>query len=181
MKEIYDMAQSLAMSWGRACGEQAEVLLRVIPNASQVRRASERDDREGTDYWVMLGSGHELSVDVKVRQHDPMDKWGTDDLLLEWESDKERRRPGWTVDPMKRTDYVLYWFESSSRYCLLPFALFYAAAVSHRDEWQAIYGVRQSYSSSGRREWTTTWSAVPRKVVWHAMVMIGNGYADKMA
>lgn len=173
----YGFQERLVMSDGAANGDVADVLLKCIPGAQNVTRSSEAEDRNGTDYWVALRSGHSLSVDVKVREVDPIVTWGSDDLLIEWTSAVETATPGWTVDPRKRTDYVCYWFVPTRRYALLPFPLLHAAATEARDVWQEQFSVRRSRSQQGSRRWTTEFSTVPRSVVWRAIYEIANGRA----
>lgn len=169
------MAERMVMSDGLAGGDQRDVIALCIPNVQQVIRATQSEDRQGTDFWAILRSGHQLSVDIKVRETDPLDRFGLDDLLIEWRSSEEAGAPGWTVDPNKRTDYVLYWFESTKRYALLPFPLLHAVAVANEALWSDRFGVRRSYSSRDGRTWTTTWSPVPRPVIWRAVYELSNG------
>src|SRR5690348_13330068 len=91
------------------------ILLECFPFAVKVEKASLAEDKNGTDYWVYLVSGHKLSVDVKVRKKD----FGKDDLALEvWSV--IGKKIGWTRDRNKRTDYILWLWMDTRRYSLVP-------------------------------------------------------------
>lgn len=88
-----------------------------------MEKASQFHDRRGIDYWVILKSGVRISIDVKVREIDFAAKDGKDDLALESWSVVENRKPGWTWDGSKKTDYILWLWVDTGRWCLLPFQL----------------------------------------------------------
>lgn len=176
MTATYDFDQQLGLSYGDADTKSAAVIASV-PHAASVRVATTEEDRKGTDYWVSLTSGHELSVDVKHNTRDPIDTFGEDTLIIEWWSAREYRKPGWTVDPAKRTDYILYWFAPTKRYALVPFPLLFAAATAHRDDWCTEYGTRTTTTVRSGVTWTTEFSPVPRVAVWRAIYEVAHGRA----
>lgn len=171
---VYDFDRQLGLSHGNGRDHESSLML-SIPHAAAVSKSSEEDDRQGTDYWVTTTSGHRLSVDLKWNSRDPIESFGADTLLIEWWSAVEFGAKGWTVDPTKRTDYVLYWFQPTSRYALVPFPLLYAASVANCEAWQFTYDVMETKSTRSGRTWTTTWSPVNRKAVWRAIYDVANG------
>jgi hypothetical protein len=159
----FSFDRQLVMSKGVAAGVAVEeILLDAIPGAVGVRAAGAHDDRNGTDWWVDLFSGDALSVDLKAR-HEDFSTRGKDDLALEVWSVVESRVPGWTRDARKRTDYVMWWWQDTGRWCLIPFQMLCAVFVAHLDEWTTTYQVAEQ-STEGRYHSRCVF--VPRVVVW---------------
>lgn len=168
----YGFTERMAMSNGvAATASVAAILLREIPGAVAVTRASANDDRSGTDYWVGRRNGAALSVDTKVREHD----WAAthadeDDLALETFSVIERNVIGWSRNPIKRTDYILWLWKDTGRWCLVPFPMLAAVTEQHWAEWRQIYrSARQRTVRTGTTEYHSECVFVPRLTVWRAI------------
>jgi hypothetical protein len=158
------------MSQGEAANQSvADILLSAIPNALSVTPAHKVNDRSGVDWWVEC-DGHHLGVDVKVREEDWSAKpepQRADDLALETWSVVERSVVGWTRDAAKRTDYVLWLWKDTGRWCLIPFPLLCGVFSELWEEW------RETYKPPFRQH-TPRWDGgyqsecifVPRKIVW---------------
>ena len=142
------------------------VLLAEVPGAVIVTRATAEEDRRGTDYWVSLATGKRVSVDTKVRRRD----FGLDDLALETWSVVEERRIGWTRDASKDTDYVLWLWEDSGKWRLVPFAMLCAVFIAHWSVWRKTYrrGVQRT-TRAGRPAYHSEVVFVPRVVIWRAI------------
>jgi hypothetical protein len=123
-----------------------------------IRRASEYHDKQGADGWWVRQEGRPLAVDWKLRQEDHAD------LVIEWDSRVEHGIPGWTIDPDKITDYVLYLWPHSAR--LLPSKALRVASVAHRADWELRFGVIE-VTTEGR--YTTRFTPVPDDIVLGAM------------
>ena len=117
----YTFEDQKVMSEGVAVTADVQsILLPRIPGAIEIRKATESEDRHGTDWWVNLENKDSLSVDLKAREHDyAAKKPPRDDLALETWSVLDRiceggirvehnTAIGWTRDQGKRTDYVLW-------------------------------------------------------------------------
>lgn len=156
----------LLWSEGFAPAEEiAQILKGNIPNTVKVERAETHDDCYGTDFWVHRNGLSPLSVDIKVRAYDPVNEYGEDDLALETWSVIEKEKIGWTRDPNKQTDYVLWYFGGSHRWVLIPFPLLCAVFSQKWNEWSLRY--RTARQSSG--SWHSECVFVPRKEVWDAI------------
>lgn len=141
------------------------ILLGAIPGAVAIHPAHHSNDRHGTDYWVEHTHGHHLSVDVKVRAKD----WAAaDDLALETWSVVERQKIGWTRDAMKRTDYVLWFWQDTGRWCLVPFAMLCAVFQEHWQAWVTSYPVYEQFTPEFGG-YHSQCVFVPRDVVWEAI------------
>lgn len=163
----FSFDDQLVMSRGVAAGvDLDDILIDAIPGATGVRGSSPREDRDGTDRWVDLFNGDALSIDVKVRTEDFAAKYGMDDLALEVWSVVEERVPGWTRDARKRTDYILWWWRDTGRWCLIPFPMLSAVFVEHLEEWLIAYRVAEQ-QTDGRYHSRCVF--VPRLVVWRAI------------
>lgn len=159
--------ERLIMSQGVATSASIEsVLVQNIPGAVSAHRASQADDRSGTDWWVKMPSGHLLSVDCKVRQEDWLAKKGVDDLALEYWSVKEQNIVGWTLRTDKRTDYVLWLWKDTGRWCLIPFAMLCRVFRDNKPRWCEEY--RTAEQTTGGR-YTSACVFVPRREVWAAI------------
>jgi len=177
----YEFSAQLGMSNGVAAGRSVgTILLDNIPGATGVRRADKTDDRQGTDWWVERENGRRLSVDCKVRRDDYAPR-GKDDLALETWSVMEHQKIGWSRDSGKRTDYILWLWESTGRWCLIPFPLLCAVFSGLWMEWSEEYGppARQRTRADGVRsdeDYHSECVFVPRRVVWGAIYrMFGGG------
>ena len=161
----YGFAERLGMSHGAAIGVGVEEILKDnVPGAWNVRRASEQDDRSGTDFWVERGCGESLSVDCKIRSQDWSLK-GCDDLALETWSVIERGKVGWTRDSAKRTDYVLWFWKDTGRWCLIPFPMLCKVFAAKWEAWTRKYKTVQQRTDTYHSECVF----VPRRVVWAAI------------
>lgn len=146
----------------------AQVLCAEIPGATGVRIAKERDDRAGTDYWVDRRNGRALSVDAKVRATDWATR-GKDDLALETWSVVERKVPGWTVNADKQTDYILWLWSDTGRWCLVPFPMLCAVTKARLRLWAKAYETAMQYTPDGGYHSECVF--VPRKVVWREIYL----------
>jgi len=169
MSTMYDFGERLRFSQGHDQRGVTAILLDRVPNATGIRRASEVSDRQGTDYWVDRDHGHlpPLSVDVKVREEDWAAKpapFTADDLALEtWSSIGSK--VGWTRDPDKRTDYILWWWCDTGRFFLVPFHPLCHVFSRKWSEWQERYKTRPQPNAG----WTSECVFVPRIVVVEAL------------
>lgn len=171
----YTFDGRMAMSTGVAANEGIEaILLDSIPGALRAYPADESDDRNGVDWWVEC-IGYEdrnrIGVDVKARARDFLAEAGEDDLALETWS-VLNQTPGWTRDPRKITDYILWWWKPTGRWCLVPFLMLCAVFSEHWQEWSARYKTDiQSTKPSGRFRsgWQSECVFVPRKIVWRSI------------
>lgn len=162
----YSFYDQLHRSQGNHSGQGIDaILLHAIPGAVAVYPAHHSNDRHGTDYWVEHARGHHLSVDVKVRAED----WAAaDDLALETWSVVERQKIGWTRDAAKRTDYVLWFWQDTGRWCLVPFAMLCAVFQEHWQAWAASYPVHEQFTPEFGG-YHSQCVFVPRDVVWEAI------------
>jgi hypothetical protein len=177
---VFDFKEQMAMSHGVIASMDIPALLMdKIPGAIAVRDANTAEDKQGTDKFVDHVRGVPVSVDVKSRSVDPIDTFKSDDLALEtWSVMPCQRVPegkiGWTLDTTKRTDYILWVFEPTKRYCLVPFHPLQVAFALNRQDWCKRYTRlpqrNKGYNSEG--------VFVPRNVVWRAIYEVSNGTAS---
>ena len=172
----YDFMERVAMSHGVSASDSiADILLKNIPGAVRIEAATLDDDKHGTDWWVRRYSEYDLAVDCKVREEDWSVKPAhirSDDLALEIWSIREQRIPGWTLRQDKRTDYVLWLWADTGRWCLVPFPMLCAVFHEHGRRWcdkDAGYKRATQTSSKGNSRWTSECVFVPRRTVWDAI------------
>ena len=88
--------------------------------------------RAGIDRLVILESGKIIYIDEKVRRKD------YDDILIEYWSDEERKKPGWIAKD-SACDYIAYAFLPSKRCYLLPFQQLRKAWKENMTDWVSKY------------------------------------------
>lgn len=166
---VYGFDQQLRMSQGRVTVATVDhVLLSNIPGALAVHAAHSHNDRNGTDWWVEMRGGNFLSVDAKVRSQDWIAK-GKDDLALETWSVVEAEKVGWTRDRNKRTDYVLWLWQDTGRWCLIPFHMLCGVFEGKWQSWCAEFQVSRQRTPSRSGGYHSECVFVPRRVLWAAI------------
>ena len=176
---LYDFQERLSWSDGASPGAAiCNVLLDRIPGAFEVIRANKRDDKNGTDYWVRREGGlPDLSVDCKVRDHDPVPRYGSDGVAMETWSVVEQRVPGWTRDPRKRTDFVLWFWIDSGRFCLVAFPGLCWVFVRQWQQWRKEFrrAVQGTKNETGHVLWHSECVFVPRRRLFDEILKWSNG------
>ena len=165
----FDFAEQLAWSDGFLDGGIARILKDRLPGCYDVQKADMASDRSGTDYWALRRDDlPPLSIDVKVRSKDYALR-NEDDLALETWS-VIGRKVGWTRDPSKRTDYILWYWIDRSRFVLVSFPALCRVFRHYWEEWREQY--KTDVQNSGT--WQSECVFVPRDVVmdkimaWHS-------------
>lgn len=175
----YDWDGRMLMSEGVSeAASVAEILAANIPGACEATRAEIADDKNGTDWWVRRSCGHSLSVDCKVREKDWAAKpepQRADDLALEIWSVYETRTVGWTLRKDKRTDYILWLWKNTGRWCLVPFPMLCCVFWLHGKAWCAEYKKGWQHTKKGDAHWWSECVFVPRSVVWGAIIDLYGG------
>lgn len=167
----YDFGERLRMSHGHSANASVQsVLLRNIPSACRVVRASESDDKHGIDWWVECVSQRSVSVDCKVRSRDYAAD-GKDDLALETFSVIEAGLVGWTRDRSKQTDYVLWLWQDTGRWLLVPFQLLCGVFEKNWQDWASEYQTARQRSSGYGKTWQSECVFVPRRIIWAAIYL----------
>lgn len=142
-----------------------DILVDNIPGAISAYRAGSGDDRNGTDYWIKHQSGKLISIDCKIRDVDFAKKTGEDDLALETWSVVEKQVIGWTLNEKKRTDFILWYWQDTGRWCLISFPMLCQVFQANLANWANKYKRSQQKTP----EWGGYHSEcvfVPRREVW---------------
>lgn len=160
------------MQWSDGKAQKLDVrkiLIEQIPACIDVKRANEKEDRSGTDWWAIRREPlRPLSVDLKARQTDPTKDLAKpkDDLALEtWSvipANGNQGKVGWTRDEKKSTDYILWLFDSTSRWVLIPFHMLCKIFKLKWEAWRMVYQTNQQDSGS----WKSECVFVPRREIW---------------
>lgn len=172
--EIYKMTEhisgfheQLKMSHGVSLSfDFRYVLLTEIPNATEIKRANAIDDRSGTDWWVQRHNNKPLSIDLKARGKD----YGQDDLALETWSVVEKDVIGWTRDATKASDYILWFWNDTRRWCLVPFPMLCRVFGLLWQEWVETYGPARQTTEMNGQVYHSECVFVPREVLWAALI-----------
>ena len=177
----YDFKEQLAMSEGVSANKNVQdILLANIPGAVSVIRAHQSNDRSGVDYWVEMGYGGFAAVDIKVRDKDYAKAEGKDDLALESFSVVEKKIVGWTRNPQKRTDYILWFWKDTGRWCLLPFRMLCKVFSDNWESWkERFYSPQQYTPRASGNGYHSECIFVPRKIVWEEIYKHYSGMTQK--
>lgn len=162
----------LKMSRGIAQGAlPRHILLNNVPGAVAVRVSTHTEDRNGIDLWVDRKNGRSISVDVKDRLEDYTVKpwpFTADDLALEMWSNVERGHIGWTRDPMKQCDLILWVWRDTGRWCKVYFPHLCAVFIENYDLWTTRRGYRIKQQNTDNL-YHSQCVFVPREVVEKAI------------
>lgn len=181
IQSTFDFSERMVMSQGYTVSRDVrDVLLKAIPGSREVEKASQSFDKMGVDWWVIMANAHKLAIDAKIREED----WasahpGEDDLALETWSVIENQVVGWTRNPSKRCDYVLWLWKDTGRHCLLPFPMLCAVFSKHWEQWRAQFKVRRQRTPWGDSHYHSECVFVPRKVIWREIYRAYSGQLVK--
>ena len=150
-----------------------EVLINNIPGACKIIPAHSDNDRNGTDWWIEHTSGKFISVDCKVREKD----WslnGKDDLALEIWSVVENKTVGWTRNSRKRTDFILWLWMDTGRWCLVPFPFLCKIFSDRWAEYKNKYKTAKQFTPNNGG-YHSECVFVPRREIWAEIYKIYSG------
>jgi len=122
------------------------------------------EDRDGIDFWVDWRLGR-FSIDVKYRERDCRN-FGLDDACLELDGGNG---PGWTLDPSKKTEVVVWaWMDTGRAYSAL-YAPLRDTFIAYANEWSRRFGIKEQVNRNAGSQYVTQWVAVPIDVLETAM------------
>jgi len=175
--KTYTFKDRLGLSQGYSQSKNIkEILLAQIPGALQIIPAHLKNDKHGTDWWIELAAGKFLSVDVKVREEDfALKPNGGDDLALETFSVVEKQIVGWTRSTEKQTDYILWLWIDSGRWCLVPFPMLCKVFTDNWERWIKLFKKATQRTPQGNGFYTSECVFVPRKEVWSEIYRVYGG------
>lgn len=143
---MFDFQACMTMSEGVDAGADVrQIMTKNVSGVLNVFRAHKINDKSGIDWWAEHSSGKMIAIDLKVNRVEwkPHIKSGDKRtcLPLETWSNVERKNVGWTLQPEKKTDYVLWTFQDTGRWCLVPFLMLCRVFRDKKDEWmQDFFG-----------------------------------------
>ncbi len=170
MSTVFDFHTQLAFSTLQESEfqkVQAAFDLPLFGPATLTYRRSLADDRAGCDYVLTYAAFPDIafSAEIKTRSSDPQ-RFGKDDLAIEWWSDIERGKPGWSIDPSKRSDFILTVFRDTGRIAgPYRYRELRAAANAHFSDWRASFRPHRQQNSG----WISECSFIPRSALEAAM------------
>ncbi len=167
IEHVFDFDEQVKMSHGIASSfDFRQVLLSQFPSAISIRKASDVEDRVGTDWWVERQNNKPLSVDLKSRAVD----YGKDDLALETWSVIEANKIGWTRDIEKGTDYIIWFWDDTKRWCIIPFPMLCHIFIKEWKHWSMIYPTARQKTKTPKGLYHSECVFVPRQIVWDTII-----------
>lgn len=147
-------------------------LLETFTDAKRIHAAHPDNDKSGADLWIERAGKNFLAVDLKTRKKD-CKTYGNDDVALEsWSviaSATNKQKIGWTIDPLKITDLVVFMWLDTDRMTAIWFKYLFAAFITHKDEWMDAYQVDKQSTTTPNNKWESECVFVPRSVIQGAL------------
>lgn len=106
---------------------------RYWPELLSVHRAHTTNDKMGADYWLEF-PGKMETLDAKVRREDYALRGDNRTACLELVANTRSQKPGWTVDPSKLTDWIMFYYIESGRSVVYSARQLRAAVIAHLPE-----------------------------------------------
>jgi len=150
------------------------------PAAVEIKKmplGATKEQYEGVDRIVRLRDGSTILVEDKNRFKNEITGLVYDDLLAEIFSNAEAGRVGWTVDPIKKTDWVGYAIWPLRKAYLIQAAPLREAVLKNEKAWSARKG--KGYRLTKNVGFTAKNLPVSWKDVWASGVTFGVFYFDK--
>jgi len=136
---VHDFTERMAFSDKPDVQAGIEKALRdQLPSLLSVHKAHQDNDKAGVDYWLEFSGGAIRSVDVKARSIDYEAK-GEPGLVLEAWSNIENNKIGWSRDPSKLCDYVLFYWHDTGRSYLADFRQLQPLFAKEWQQWRLKY------------------------------------------
>lgn len=110
-----------------------------LPGLLAIHQAAKANDMAGIDYWLEFAGGIMRSVDVKMRSRD-YEAEGKPGLALETWSNVDAKKVGWSRDPSKLCDYIMFYWLSSERSYLVDFRQLQPLFAREWQNWRGKYG-----------------------------------------
>jgi len=138
--ETHNFQRSMALTERPDVKVGIEKALRTqLPGLLAIHQADKANDMAGIDYWIEFAGGVMRSVDVKMRSKD-FEAQGKPGLALESWSNMDAEKIGWSRDPSKLCDYVLFYWHSSGRSYLVDFRQLQPLFAREWRNWRGKYG-----------------------------------------
>lgn len=178
---VYGFDDRLIVSNGliTSC-DVSEILTSRLPGCVEVEKTDKKTDKSGVDWWAHMANGCKVGVDLKRRTKDCR-QFGNDDVALEsWSV--IGRKVGWSRDESKACEWILWVWDDTGRFLLMPFASICGVFANHWLEWRKAYQTREQITPGTQKRdgWKSECVFVPRNVLQAAVVDWFNGsLADK--
>lgn len=154
-------------------GSYVDTIQSLLPGCESVKPCNRAKDRGGADFVASIG-GELLNIDAKTRDSGCSRYWRSGpELAIEyWSACPEYKnethqdnKPGWTFDPAKSTNYILYvWEPQDSKDCyLVPIIELSKLASANRLKWADAS--RLTWQSTNRGRWYSACSFVPAREI----------------
>lgn len=103
------------------------------PEVRAIVQACPQNDKLGIDYWLEYQNGTMQTLDAKIRELD-YSKRGDDRIAcIELMANTRKQKLGWSIDPSKRTDIVLFYYIETGAAYFYPARELRAAIIASLD------------------------------------------------
>jgi hypothetical protein len=167
---VFDFHQQMAVSEQpkvRALIERA--LRRRFPDLLAIHKAHVENDKRGIDYFLEFPNGRMETLDVKVRTKDFATRGDDCNVALETVANTTTKKPGWTLDADKLTDWVLFLWLDTERDDLVHFRQLRAALTANLETWLAARRASIQTTKTARGSYDAESLFVSSKDMWGGM------------
>ena len=128
--------------------------LSYFPEVLNIRKAHKENDKLGADYFLEFPNCKMESLDIKVRKDDYSLRGDDRTACIELVANTTTRKKGWTLDPNKHTDWIMFYYIETGKSFLYNARLLRAAVTRYLPDLRK-HGkptVQKTQSGSGHYE-----------------------------
>jgi hypothetical protein len=123
----------------------------------------------GTDYIATNESGFKARIDAKSHKNKEDD--GTK-ILIEYFSNFENHKLGWTFDKTKNTEYILYYFENVNKWYFVDFPTLVNTAMINWRKWSYL---GKGFGRAKNIGYTTVFNRIPLELFFEDYIRCCTG------
>lgn len=112
-------------------------IMKAYPEVSAIVQACQENDRLGIDYWLEYKNGTMQTLDAKIRKLDYSIRGDDRTACIELVSNNRGGKLGWSIDPTKRTDIVLFYYIETGAAYFYPARELRAAIIANMNKLKA--------------------------------------------
>lgn len=142
-------------------------LMRKFPYCLGITKAHNKNDRLGADYILEFAHCQFRTVDVKTRRDDWTDRDEKKQVaIIEIVSNTKTSAKGWSVDPEKITDWIMYFYPTTGRAWFYPADQLRAGVTANLD---SLRSRGKPIAGQGTGNYTSDAFLVSHRDLWTAM------------
>lgn len=141
------------------------------PDARSIMKSCPENDKAGADWWIEFTNNKVLSLDAKIRTKDYTT--ATEDRIacIELVSSKTTGKLGWSIDPSKITDIVMFYYIDTKKAYFYPARELRNAIIANLDRLKAHGKPDTQKTESGNRFYESDSIFVSHAELWRCIFL----------